>query len=144
MVWSVRHCKVIWGWSCKSNVKCGLHGPTACDPHGTALPGPLARGGAWQRHSQTLRDMGPMGMCDSAEQYPRVASAVADSGCDTSNLNCFFRRGKSRGHISVSCCQHWLWQQSFCVGFVASWFNIWARSLQGSDCLLPSFLSFLL
>lgn len=82
---------------------------------------------------------GDVWLCRAVSQ---VAPAVADSGCDTDNLICFFRRGKGRGHISIFCCQPWLWQQSLCVGFIASWFNIWERSLQGSGCLLASFLSF--
>lgn len=54
------------------NAKCGLHGLTPCDPHGTALPGPLSRGGVGGKDLlQTLRDMVPVGMCGSAEQYPR-------------------------------------------------------------------------
>lgn len=52
-------------------MQCGAHGPTACDPHGTALPGPHARDGAGGKDLQTLRDMISMGTCGSAEQYPR-------------------------------------------------------------------------
>lgn len=56
----------------KSNAKCGSHGPTACNHHGNALPGPLARGGACGKGLlQTLMDMVPVGTCDTAEQYPR-------------------------------------------------------------------------
>lgn len=96
----------------------------------------------WQRPSPNPEGHGTSGDVWLCRAVSQVASAVADSGCDTDNLICFVRRGKGRGHICILCCQPWLWQQSLCVGFVASWFNIWARSLQGSDCLLLSFLSF--
>ena len=47
-------------------------GPTACGPHGTAPPGPLARAGASGKGLlQTLRDAVPMGLWDSAQQFPR-------------------------------------------------------------------------
>lgn len=56
----------------KGNARYGHHGPTACGPRGTALPGPLARAGAGgEGLLQTLKDMVPMGAGDSAEWYPR-------------------------------------------------------------------------
>lgn len=148
VVWSVRHCEVIWGWNCRASgqKQCKMWVPRSHSLWSlwNCPSRPTGKRHTWQRSSPNPEGHGTNGdewLCRAVSQ---VASAVADSGCDTDNLNCFFRRGKGRGHISVSCCQPWPWQQSLCVGFVASWFNIWARSLQGSDCLLPSFFSFLL
>lgn len=75
-VWSVRGCEVIRGWSRRGSrqKQCKEWGPWShslwsswnCPSRPTGK-----RWCMWQRSSPNLRDTVQMGMCDSAEQYPR-------------------------------------------------------------------------
>lgn len=128
----------------KGNARDGPHSPTPSWTSWVCLSSSTSK--SWCRWwSSSLNPEGhgtnkDVGLCRVVSW---VASAVVDLCCATHHLVCFSAGGKSRGHVFISCRQPWLWQQSLCVGFIASWFNIWAKSLQGSVCLYPLFFLFI-